>query len=331
MEIPCGKDDKPFYVRGPLDSDLRANQIISQLEKTAGNGNYTFIDGLDNDLDDDLMDDDFEDEGLLGDSNLERLDLIKDYLNRADKLSIEEADEMGDLIEATFIEFIDLEKSDDIASFMTKLEGIEVVTTSPDEMFENCGIPHEQLEVFKSDFDEIEELISEGQKEAGKKLKAHKKKYSDNAASQYLELFLLHTKESKKIGAFIEKSVELYPNFPLINLFWKIESLKKEVDNTEIVSNPEIEVSNALEKVFPNRKIFYVSEMFYLLLFLIMETSQTMNMEQIEALDNVIDEVGLCEEDIDLLAGFIKMAKMTFVVGLIDRLHEMKQRSIYQN
>lgn len=46
MEIDCGGEDgNPLYVRGPLDSNTRAAQIIAQLEKTAGPGNFNVIDG----------------------------------------------------------------------------------------------------------------------------------------------------------------------------------------------------------------------------------------------------------------------------------------------
>jgi hypothetical protein len=46
MEIDCGgKDGNPLYMRGPLDSDFRASQIIAQLKKTAGPGNFQVIDG----------------------------------------------------------------------------------------------------------------------------------------------------------------------------------------------------------------------------------------------------------------------------------------------
>ena len=60
MEIECGHNGQPFYVKGPLESDLRAGQIIAQLEKTAGPGNYGFVNALDEDpfVDDDDFDDD---------------------------------------------------------------------------------------------------------------------------------------------------------------------------------------------------------------------------------------------------------------------------------
>jgi len=44
MEIECGMDGKPAFIRGPYDNDAKVARIISLLEKTAGPGNYIFID-----------------------------------------------------------------------------------------------------------------------------------------------------------------------------------------------------------------------------------------------------------------------------------------------
>lgn len=49
IEIECGVDGKPVFVRGPFDNDAKVARIIAQLEKTAGPGNYTFIDELEDD------------------------------------------------------------------------------------------------------------------------------------------------------------------------------------------------------------------------------------------------------------------------------------------
>ena len=59
IEIDCGMDGKPAYIRGPLENDVEAARIIAQLEKSAGPGNYTYIDEMN---DRDSMDDDYEDE-----------------------------------------------------------------------------------------------------------------------------------------------------------------------------------------------------------------------------------------------------------------------------
>ena len=43
IDIECGKNDKPLYVRGPYETEAKANQIIAQLEREAGPGNYEVV------------------------------------------------------------------------------------------------------------------------------------------------------------------------------------------------------------------------------------------------------------------------------------------------
>jgi hypothetical protein len=66
MEIDCGLNGNPAYMRGPSESDARAAQIIAQLDRIAGPGNYTIIDEADwdPDLDDEDEWEDKEDEEL---------------------------------------------------------------------------------------------------------------------------------------------------------------------------------------------------------------------------------------------------------------------------
>lgn len=40
IEIECGLHGKPYYIRGPFESDFQAAQIIAQLVKTVGIGNF---------------------------------------------------------------------------------------------------------------------------------------------------------------------------------------------------------------------------------------------------------------------------------------------------
>jgi Plasmid pRiA4b ORF-3-like protein len=56
IEINCGIDGKPAYIRGTLDTDAKAAQVITQLEKVAGPGNYTLIENIEDW--DELEDDD---------------------------------------------------------------------------------------------------------------------------------------------------------------------------------------------------------------------------------------------------------------------------------
>ena len=44
IEIECGYNGQPTYMRGPYDDKVKVKFIISQLERTAGPGNFTIID-----------------------------------------------------------------------------------------------------------------------------------------------------------------------------------------------------------------------------------------------------------------------------------------------
>ncbi|MDA3880745.1 MAG: plasmid pRiA4b ORF-3 family protein [Prolixibacteraceae bacterium] len=62
IDIECGMDGLPCYVKGPYDSEVQSKSIIAQLEKAAGPGNYNFIDTMDEDFDDeDFDDEEFDD------------------------------------------------------------------------------------------------------------------------------------------------------------------------------------------------------------------------------------------------------------------------------
>ena len=43
IEIECGKDGKPMYVNSGYETPARQREILAQLEKTAGEGNYHFL------------------------------------------------------------------------------------------------------------------------------------------------------------------------------------------------------------------------------------------------------------------------------------------------
>ncbi len=61
MELEFGREGQPFYTRGPHDDNAKVNMIKSTLMRTAGEGNFTVIDSLDDDWDDDEHWDDEDD------------------------------------------------------------------------------------------------------------------------------------------------------------------------------------------------------------------------------------------------------------------------------
>lgn len=86
IDIECGVEGKPSYIRGPLDSDARARQIMAQLDRVAGKGNFDFITEVNKDdnfnepwFDEDDDWDDEDDEDLNEDEWEEATDIfVKD-------------------------------------------------------------------------------------------------------------------------------------------------------------------------------------------------------------------------------------------------------------
>lgn len=62
IDIVCGHNGKPFYIREPDDSDRRVAEIIAQLEKTAGVGNFEVVLNDEEDELSDALDDDWEED-----------------------------------------------------------------------------------------------------------------------------------------------------------------------------------------------------------------------------------------------------------------------------
>lgn len=68
QEFTFGKDGKPLYISGPLDSPLRRQQIVATLEKNCGAGNFDYVVHLgEPDFYDDDEFDAFDDFGEIGD------------------------------------------------------------------------------------------------------------------------------------------------------------------------------------------------------------------------------------------------------------------------
>ena len=63
IDIECGMDGKPAFIRTDSFTDAQAASIINQLKKSVGEGNYTFIvEGSEYEEDEELEEDEFDDE-----------------------------------------------------------------------------------------------------------------------------------------------------------------------------------------------------------------------------------------------------------------------------
>ena len=244
IEIHCGgKDGKPLYVRGPLESDMRANQILNHLEKTLGEGNYHYIlplmdeewDGYDDEEDeyyDEYSENSFEENVQLflqmkdvfenekpqgeleGDEQMKRLSALADVLME----EIVDDEAVQEQIEKWRNEILRVPLSDDTATYGEML-GLPAGQSLTDE--------------------ELANLREIGQ--SGKTEKYIRKRWGEIPYLDFMEVRKKETNEKRK--AKIEKLREKYPHYALL----KIESLIQRIGK-ERLDESEISVENIFDK-----------------------------------------------------------------------------------
>lgn len=327
MEIVCGHNDQPMYVQGPYENEIEANRIMAQLEKTAGKGNYQFIREKPNDLhfDNDIWEDDIDFEEDSYDNKFEEmtldenLELFIRQLPEIEKMTPEERTDFADLSESIIDACIDHEKSDKFYdSFINNLEDIEIVEEIPDEMLGIDNKPEINAEEFKSQFLELFYLIDTDESRAGKKIKRLQKEIPDNPAVCFLELSLLYKKQSSRYKSRQKKYSDKFPGYYLIKLLNQISNL-----DDDKYTEQNLPLENIIESFFPGRKELHSIEMFHLIMFLLFRANKSNNIEQLDALDYIIEEIGLSESAIEIFAHFITLGKIGFIMSFT--LHDQNK------
>lgn len=90
IDIECGSNGQPLYVKDPDDSEAQVRKVIATLERTAGVGNFMVVD-LDEPLhgDDDEEDDDWEDDfGCMEDEEPLDLSFTETELQQSNTLQL---------------------------------------------------------------------------------------------------------------------------------------------------------------------------------------------------------------------------------------------------
>jgi hypothetical protein len=234
IEVECGgkKDGKPFYINAGHDSPARAKQIIAQLEKTAGEGNYHYLSKIDRgEYDDDydeITDDNSEEELAV----LEELSQLKKEEQKTlfceifDRIEKKETDEQDfkrlvvlsrllvpDMIsEAEINKYWDILEQD-LNHPLTKMEEL------PNSLF--SGVENkEPEELYNLFFDTLDALDD---KAKGKKaIEVFRDEMGDVPVSCYMELTHLEQNEKRKFAKKLEEYHTKYPDYFLIQLKWYV-------------------------------------------------------------------------------------------------------------
>lgn len=320
IEIECGENGKPVYMKGPFDSDTKAHQIIKQLEKKAGLGNFEFVDDLDDELDE-LWDEEFDEHDLDFENKYERLSiteklaLFKASMARLEELNNDEKIDFGDLVESIIGNYLDRERADEIYDlYFDKLDFFEITNELSDEIIPSKNLLPEESTKLKSQFAELYDLIINDSALAEKKLKPLVKKFTDNPAICFLELTYLRLHDFEKYKSKQKEYSKKFPDYALLRLLNQINNY---VEKT-LVSNG-LSIDGIIDTYFPDRKVLHRIEIFHVFLFMFVYATKTKNIELLDALDFLMEESYLQEQEIDLLEYFVTMGKFEFILSLLKK------------
>jgi len=287
------------------------------LEHSAGAGNFNFVDEEDDDIDEDWEDEVFEDnldfENKYDSFKIsEKLMLFKNQLQNLEKLNEKEKIDFGDLVESIINNYLNQEKADAIYdTYWEILENIEITDEIPDEMIASNQLSLIENPELKLQFSDLYNSMLDYSPKAKTEFKSLLKSYPDNPAIRFLELIILRMDSSRKYPAKVEEYARKYPHYPLIKLLVEIKNI---VINDAFDNNLSIET--ILENFFPNRKSLHRIEVFHILLLLLTYSTRTKNLELTDALDLLLEEFNILEQEIEILGYFVTMGKFEFILSL---------------
>ena len=233
IEIVCGGDDgKPLYINSGFESKARVNQILKQLEKTAGKGNFHYI-VQEEDLDDDDDYDDYDDEknefqeikNSFYDEDRDELkkrfiNLINKKDNNNDSFNENDLKQVFAISEILIEDITDSTVIDDYYSRLENdltIESVSFDDELPNTLFRDVkDIDGEKLsDMFHDTIDAIH-----NKNKASKSIAAFRKAVGDVPVCDYLELYYLKFNRKKKYLTKLDESYYKYPDYFLIEMLW---------------------------------------------------------------------------------------------------------------
>jgi len=315
IDVECGFDGKPAYMRNPFDNNTRVNSIITRLEKTAGPGNFIIFDDVDEE-DEDIEDDDEYDE-FSGKTFEEKHEVFLQLFDKFDSLTPDEIKRFSMVTNSVFYDLCDPEKIDD---YYNEISGELDIDILPDD-----EIPDELLGILPGTIDnplKIKELfldvydsLGENPENSRKKLKTFRALAKDIPAVAFLELNILRFEESVEYMGKLKKYFSRYKDYPIIRLLWLTELI-----TSENFTDESLLQENSIEAFFPGRQSLHSIELFHYLMYLLSAIDMKDDPSKIEAFFRVLDDFDeLSESDMVILIHIISFVKVKIVIDHLKR------------
>ena len=324
MEITCGgKDGKPLYVNTGFDSPARAKQILAQLNKTAGEGNFQFMLPGDDD-EDDLEDGDEYDEEtdeiyreMLQLDAEEQKNLFLDLMKNSELEAFpdSEAKRLIILTNCLIYNMVDeAEITERLDNFEEKFNH-EVVGEEelPNSLF--TAIENTDGEFVADLFCSALERITEGDKPK-KALEEFRAETGDVPVADFLELLYLQNKSHKKYLKRLAEAAQKHPHYFLIQVYYILT-----------LSNDEnVTVKEQLETLFMNENqpfTEFETNSFFSIYALLMTTAETLDIASVVAFEDYIkNHNSVAEETFARIRAFGQIVKMKMLFAHFEQAEE---------
>jgi len=251
IKIACGgKDGNPLYVNTGTDSTAREKQVLAQLEKTAGEGNYRFIakDDVHNEFTNDYYEeeeDEKEDEWTPHNEEHEKIKKeleamsLEDKKNLFLKMNAKEDTKTPFSKDSTFRHFLlnnmlafELTSTDEVDEqlnvFKVKFNREFIsIDTLPNNLFagiENVGKP-----IAYSFLKALHAIIK--YKKPKKAIAEFKVLAGETPVSDYIEWYYIKLKNDKELDQKLIHYYQKYPDYFLFKIEYCAQALSKEKDS----------------------------------------------------------------------------------------------------
>ena len=336
IPVVCGGEDgNPLYVNTGFDSPARVKQILAQLDKTAGEGNYHYIldvEGLDEEEDDDDYEDDDEEEvneiekEIMQLNPEERKKQFFELIRKGEQDSVQYTDD--EVIRVLFL-------CQSIVYDIVTREAIDKQLNRFESIFEHEIVEEDELpNSLFADVKSMEgEIISDMFYDTMDKIldnKNHKKAIAqiretagDVAVADFLELFHLKKKESKKFKQKLEESVQKFPHYFLIKIYRNLSL--SEGDWEEGIKRMEKLLSDEKQPITAYEAAFYFAS--YLIF---LTQNQTIDLSVILAFEAYLHSLDsmLYDEFVEKYA-VIHSVKMSMLIKHFIQTGELAEEGIF--
>ncbi len=303
IDIECGLDGKPFYVNGPNEDEAKTRQILAQLERTAGPGNYDF----------EILDDDDELEGFDEFDEFDHMTLKEQrelfrYLNsKRDNLNDYEDEQLQRLTEHVISNIVDPDLVDQYLG--QYLDDFDFEVTDDTFTEEMLGLDNQELDIETCElFTQIYDAAFENPEAARLLLNDFRNKTPENPASYFLELIILRAEEATQYEAKLREYSTHFPKYALLKTLLSAE-LFADLSTIE----EDAIYAFTMQSLFAGRSWIHHIEAYNYLTTLLMGLTRIGDIDRIQGLYEAYNNLELMDDEFAVLEEYMFIVKSTIV------------------